>query len=126
MFDPEGMRPFIANWEDVAASLIQRVYRESVGRVTDQKTKELLEALQAYPEIKTKLKKPRSASILPFIPISFVKKGKMMDLFSMVTTVGTPLSISAQELRMECVFPADDASEEEYLKMTTAKSKGKK
>jgi transcriptional regulator with XRE-family HTH domain len=126
MFDPAGMRPFIVNWEEVATSLIQRVYRESVGRVTDQKTKELLEALQSYPEVKTKLKKPRSVSILPFIPISFVKKGKTMDLFSMITTVGTPLSITAQELRMECMFPADDASEEEYLKMTTAKSKGKK
>jgi transcriptional regulator with XRE-family HTH domain len=126
MFDPEGMRSFIANWEEVAASLIQRVYRESVGRVTDQKTKELLEALQAYPQGKTEFKKPRSGSILPFIPISFVKKGKTMNFFSMITTVGTPLSITAQELRMECMFPADEDSEEQYLKMTAAKSKGKK
>jgi transcriptional regulator with XRE-family HTH domain len=126
MFDPEGLRPFIANWKEVAASLIQRVYRESVGRVVDQKTKELLEALQAYPEVKTELKKPRSTSILPFIPISFVKKGKTMNFFSMITTVGTPLSITAQELRMECMFPADEESEEQYLKMTAAKSKGKK
>ena len=65
MFDPEGMRPFIANWEDVAASLIQRVYRESVGRVTDQKTKELLEALQAYPEFRTELKKPKPRTSCP-------------------------------------------------------------
>jgi hypothetical protein len=111
------MRPFIANWEEVAASLIQRVYRESVGRVTDQKTKELLEALAAYREVKAKLKKPRSASILPFVPISFVKKGKTVNFFSMITTVGTPLSITAQELRMECMFPADEESEEQYLKM---------
>ena len=126
MFDPEGMRPFIANWEEVAPSLIQRVYREAVGRVSDQKTKELVEALQAYPGIKTELKKPRSASILPFIPISFVKKGKTMDFFSMITTVGTPLSVTAQELRMECMFPADEESEEHYLNMTAAKPKGKK
>jgi hypothetical protein len=126
MFDPEGMRPFIANWEDVAASLIQRVYRESVGRVTDQKTKELLEALQAYPEFRTELKKPQASNILPFIPISFVKKGKKMSFFSMITTVGTPLSITAQELRMECMFPVDEESEEHYLKTTAAKAKGKK
>jgi transcriptional regulator with XRE-family HTH domain len=126
MFDPAGMRPFIANWEEVAASLIQRVYRESVGRVTDQKTKELLETLAAYPEVKTELQKPRSASILPFVPISFVKKGKTMNFFSMITTVGTPLSITAQELRMECMFPADEESEEQYLKMTATRSKGKK
>src|SRR5580698_2637150 len=78
MFDAEGMRPFIANWEDVAASLIQRVYRESVGRVVDQKTKELLAELQAYPDVKTEWEKPQTPNLLPLIPISFVKKGKTM------------------------------------------------
>jgi transcriptional regulator with XRE-family HTH domain len=126
MFDPEGMRPFIANWEEVAASLIQRIYRESVGGVIDQKTKELLEALQAYPEVKTEVKKLGSASGLPFVPISFVNKGKTMNFFSMITTVGTPLSITAQELRIESMFPADEESEEQYLKMTAAKSKSEK
>jgi transcriptional regulator with XRE-family HTH domain len=123
MFDPAGMRPYIANWEDVAAGLFQRVYRESVGRVVDEKTKELLETLQAYPDVKTEWRKPQSLSTLPFIPISFVKKGKTLNFFSMVTTVGTPLSITAQELRMECLFPADEESETHYLKMIATKSK---
>jgi len=38
MFDPAGMRPFVENWEVVAAGLLQRVYRESVGHIVDQKT----------------------------------------------------------------------------------------
>ena len=29
MFDPKGMRPFITNWPEVAASLFQRINRES-------------------------------------------------------------------------------------------------
>src|SRR5882724_617069 len=41
MFDPQGMRPFVANWQSVAQSLIRRVYRESVGRVVDDQTREL-------------------------------------------------------------------------------------
>ena len=85
----------------------------------------MLEALQAYPEFRTELKKPQASNILPFIPI-FVKKGRKMNFFSMITTVGTPLSITAQELRMECMFPVDEESEEHYLKMTAAKAKGKK
>ena len=60
MFDPEGMRPFIANWKEVAASLIQRVYRKAVGHVADQKTRELVEALRGYPEVKAALKAPVS------------------------------------------------------------------
>jgi transcriptional regulator with XRE-family HTH domain len=126
MFDPEGMRPFIANWEDVAAGLFQRVYRESVGRVLDEKTKELLASLQAYPDVKTEWRKPQSLNTLPFIPISFARKGKMLNFFSMITTVGAPLSITALELRMECMFPADEESEEHYLKMMATKPRRKK
>ncbi len=111
MFDPEGMRPFIANWEDVAKSLFERVYRESVGRVVDEKTKELLSALLAYPDVKTEWKIPQNLSAMPFIPLSFVKDDKVLNYFSMVTTVGTPQTIAAQELRIECMFPADEATE---------------
>jgi len=111
MFDPEGMRPFIANWEDVAKSLFERVYRESVGRVVDEKTKELLSALLAYPDVKTEWKIPQNLSDMPFIPLSFVKDDKVLNYFSMVTTVGTPQTIAAQELRIECMFPADEATE---------------
>ncbi|GJI88875.1 hypothetical protein RugamoR1_20380 [Rugamonas sp. R1(2021)] len=35
MFYPAAMRPFIVNWDEVAKSLIQRVYRESVGAVDE-------------------------------------------------------------------------------------------
>jgi hypothetical protein len=62
-------------------------------------------------------------SILPYMPISFVKREKTLNFFSMVITVGTPLSITAQELRMECMFPADEESEEHYLEMTAPKPK---
>jgi len=123
MFDPAGMRPFIANWEDVAKSLIQRVYRESVGRVIDEKTQELLAALLAYPDIPTGWKSLRALSAtpatraMPVIPISFVKDDEVLSYFSMVTTVGTPQTIAAQELRIECMFPADDVTETRHVAM---------
>jgi transcriptional regulator with XRE-family HTH domain len=120
LFDPEGMRPFVANWEEAAKSLIQRVYHESVGRVVDEQTKELLAALLAYPDVKTEWNLPKSlttASALPVIPLSFVKDGVVLNYFSMVTTVGTPQTVAAQELRIECMFPADEATEIYHLKM---------
>ena len=33
MFDPGGLRPFVANWEAAAEALTQRVHREAVGGV---------------------------------------------------------------------------------------------
>jgi len=118
MFDPAGMRPFIANWEQVAKGLFERVYRESVGRVMDDGTKELMAALLAYPNVKAEWRAPGvAAPTLPVIPISFVKDGRLLNYFSMVTTVGTPQTIAAQELRVECMFPADDATELQHLRM---------
>lgn len=114
MFDPAGMRPFIANWEDVARGLFERVYRESVGRVIDERTKELLTALLAYPDVKTEWKAATALDALPVIPLSFVKDDKVLNYFSMVTTVGTPQTVAAQELRIECLFPADDATERHH------------
>jgi transcriptional regulator with XRE-family HTH domain len=111
MFDPKGMRPFVANWEDVAKGLFERVYRESVGRVVDDKTRELLAALLAYPDVKSEWKNPVALGFMPVIPMSFVKDDHVLNYFSMVTTVGTPQTVAAQELRIECMFPADEATE---------------
>lgn len=41
-----------------------------------------LARLQAYPDVKTEWEKPHSLSALPFIPISFVNKGKVLNFFS--------------------------------------------
>jgi transcriptional regulator with XRE-family HTH domain len=117
MFDPQGMRPFIANWEEVAKSLFERVYRESVGRLIDERTRQLLAALLAYPDVKTGWTIPKAPSAMPVIPIGFIRDDKILNYFSMVTTVGTPQTIAAQELRIECMFPADEATEAHHIKM---------
>lgn len=114
IFDPEGMRPFVVDWETVARSLIQRVYRETVGRVLDERTQSLLDGLFAYPGVEASWRlhgSVGSASNLPMIPIGFNKDGKILSYFSMVTTVGAPQSVAAQELRIESMFPADEETE---------------
>jgi transcriptional regulator with XRE-family HTH domain len=108
MFDPAGMRPFVENWEVVAAGLLQRVYREAVGHVVDQKTVELLQKLEKYPGVKTLSTIPRTHS--PVLPITFVRGSERLSYFSLITTVGTPQSITAQELRIECMFPLESES----------------
>jgi transcriptional regulator with XRE-family HTH domain len=120
MFDPKGMRPFITNWEDVAKSLFERVYRESIGRVVDEKTKELLTALLAYPDVNGEWKNPVALSFMPVIPMSFVKDDQLLNYFSMVTTVGTPQTVAAQELRIECMFPADETIETRHNELIMA------
>jgi hypothetical protein len=112
MFDPNGMRPFIANWDEVAASLLLRVRRESVGGVADAQTRALIAELLAYPD--TARAKPdvvASATLLPVIPMTFRKDGRLLSYFSMLTVVGTPQTANAQELRLESMFPANEETE---------------
>lgn len=105
MFDPEGMRPFIEDWEDLAAGLLQRVQREAVGHVTDKKTVELLDGLKRYPGVK-ELSMARKNQA-PVLPMTFVKGSDRFSYFSVISTIGLPLDITAQEFRVECLFPAE-------------------
>jgi hypothetical protein len=42
----------------------------------------------------------------------------------MVTTVGTPRTIASQELRVECLFPADESTEKRHLALMGHAAKG--
>jgi transcriptional regulator with XRE-family HTH domain len=123
MFDPQGMRPFVADWNTVARSLLQRVYRESVGRVIDGSTGELLEELLAYPDAPRDWRTWNASSathVMPVIPLAFVSGGVELRYFSMVTSVGAPQNVAAQELRLECMFPADDETEARHRDLIAA------
>jgi transcriptional regulator with XRE-family HTH domain len=105
MFDPAGMRPFVEEWEKVAAGLLQRVRREAVGQVLDARLQELLNQLREYPGVAAL--KPPLGPQSPVLPIVFRRGEQRFSYFSLITTVGTPQCITAQELRVECMFPAD-------------------
>ena len=111
MFDPQGLRPFVANWEAVAASLFQRIHREAVGGVLDEAMRELVDELLGYPSVKLDWRVADVPSTSPVVPIGFVLDGVRSDWFSMVSTVGTPQMVAAQELRVECMFPLDGDTE---------------
>lgn len=112
MFDPDGLRPFVANWEQVAEALVQRVHREAIGGVPDASTASLLQELLALPGVPDRWRAPDlTAAPLPVIPVEFRKGRLAVSYFSMVTTVGTPQDVTAEEIRLVSFFPADQATE---------------
>jgi transcriptional regulator with XRE-family HTH domain len=111
MFDPDGIRPFVANWEAAADALIQRVHREAVGGIPDPATVALLKEALAYPGIPAQWRSPDFARTpLPVVPIEFSKGGLALSYFSTVTTLGTPQDAMLQEIRLESFFPADETT----------------
>ncbi|HEY6176566.1 MAG TPA: hypothetical protein VIX73_19050, partial [Kofleriaceae bacterium] len=47
----------------------------------------------------------------PFLPVHLRSERLEVQLFTMMTSIGTPLDVTAEEIHIEAYFPADDASE---------------
>jgi transcriptional regulator with XRE-family HTH domain len=109
VFHPDGLRPRLANWEAVAEALIQRVHRESIGGALTDDLRAVLTEILGYPGVPARWSSPDYlASVLPIIPLQFERDDVRFSYFSAVTTLGTPIDVTAQELRIECMFPVDD------------------
>jgi transcriptional regulator with XRE-family HTH domain len=111
LFHPEGLRPFIENWEDLAARLIQRVHRETATNPSDEPMRTLLEELLAYPGVPSRwlipnLEKPPE----PFLTIDYRRDDLKIRLFSTIATFGTAQDLTLHGLRIESFFPADEAT----------------
>lgn len=123
MFDPAGIRPWVSNWEEVAEALVQRVHRESIGGIPDEPTARLLGEVLRYPGVPARWRNPDlSAPLAPFVPVAFAKGALELRFFSTVTTLGTPQDVTLQELRVECFFPADEATAERAASLRAAAS----
>lgn len=111
VFHPQGMRPFIENWEVVAARVIQRVHQEAANNPSDEASKRLIEELLSYPNVPSRWRRLDLASALvPALTINYRWKHLTLRLFSTLTTLGTPLGGARQELRIESFFPADEGT----------------
>jgi transcriptional regulator with XRE-family HTH domain len=113
MFHPEGVRPHVTNWLEVAEALVRRARREAIGGVLDERAQLILDEVLDYPGVPSHLRVVDAvAPILPIVPIRYERDGRRFDYFSTVTTLGTPQDVTLQELRIECFFPMNDETRE--------------
>jgi transcriptional regulator with XRE-family HTH domain len=109
LFHPKGLRPYIANWEEVAARLIQRVHREVATDPSDVAMKHLLHELLNYPGVPSRWRmQDLDGNSPPFLTIDYRPGRCTLRMFSTLTTFGTAQDIGLQQLRIESFFPADE------------------
>jgi hypothetical protein len=109
VFHPQRLRPFIENWELVAARIIRRVHREVATNPSDQTLKRFLDELLSYPDVPSRWRMfDLDDAPSAFLTINYRWKNSTLRLFSTLTTLGTPLDVGLQELRIESFFPADE------------------
>ena len=109
---PEPMRPLFTNWREVVHHFIRGVRADALMDGTEE-TRALFDRLLGYPDVRAVLDAaPTDGSPDPVLAMDIEKGGTRMRLFTTLATLGTPLDVTAQEIRVECFFPADDASAE--------------
>jgi hypothetical protein len=111
VIEPGPVRDHIANRTEVVPALLERARREAVGGVFDPPTAELVATLRSRTDVAELLVTPDlSAPPAPVVDLQFDIDGAVLRFFSVVSTVGTPIDVTAQELRVEAFFPADDTT----------------
>lgn len=111
---PDALAARTLNFVDWAAYLVQQL-RRSVTITGDAALEALLAEVLAYPNI---------AQIRPLldlaawddppllVPFRFASPLGEVSMFTTLTTFGTPMDVTLEELAIELFYPADDRSEE--------------
>jgi hypothetical protein len=122
MLEPGPVRAAVRNWDDVAPSLLERARREAVGGVLDLETAELVQRLRTGADAAVLAAPPGSISPpAPVIDVVFAYADTTLRWFSIVSTIGTPIDVTAQELRLEAFFPSDEETANRWLAISAAR-----
>lgn len=132
MFHPQGLRPFVVNWEDFAGHLLQRVHREAMSASfsaigesaqnelimangQSDRSVELFSELMSYPGVSDIWRTSNRVAANTLLLTVHLKRNHLeLQFFSTIATLGTSYDITLQELRIECLFPADEATEQSW------------
>lgn len=104
-FAEDGLRPYIKDWSGIKQFMLNRLLDEAVSTQN-------AELSTLYEEIK-ELDKDSSLmdfqvdDNLPILSLTFEKGTMQASFFTTVATLGSPIDLTAQELRIESLFPVD-------------------
>ena len=106
-FHPNGLRQKVLNWPQVARQIIQRIYRESFEHEDAEEQIARLRRISDLPDDWWQVDLDNVTQPILTIEMDDGQGGKL-NMFSLITSFGTPIDVTAQELRIEFNYPADD------------------
>lgn len=105
---PDGLRPVIENWEELAVWSVRRLRAEAMVEGGAAQPRALLDRILCLPGVAEAARAAHDdGEFPPTLAVRFRKGDTRLALFSMIATIGTPLDVSVQNLRLELFFPAD-------------------
>lgn len=123
---PEGTKPRTANWEELAANILQRLERECAHRPADDQLRGLLDEMLTYPgieDLRRRITLPSGADLL--IPLDVTTfEGESLRMVNTIATIGAPYDVTLDELRLETFFPNDAATRAVFDRWATTAMDG--
>ncbi|TGL59319.1 XRE family transcriptional regulator [Leptospira ognonensis] len=114
-FSEKGLRRYIQNWEGFSSFMLTRVWEEAVSSQNQRLlglVEELKKSVEDHGENHAKVD-----PIFPVLHLSLKKDDIVANFFSTITTLGTPLDLTTQSLRIELLFPVDEPTKKLFLSL---------
>ncbi len=105
---PQGMQPLLRNWEQVVNLILSRLQREVAAAPASHKLRTLYKEVSAYPGVPARISTGWQTPPPPILPLELGMGDISLKVFTMISTFGTAQDITAEELRLEYFYPADE------------------
>jgi len=114
-FHPAGIRSLVTNWAAIGPLIWRRAQREAEA-LGGQEMKAVLAELAPFQDAEV-LWSAADAALVPVLPFSLQAGDQAISMFAIIATLGTAQDVTADELRIETLFPADPQSEALFRRM---------
>ena len=110
VFDPDDMRPYLDNWDEVAGDLLRHLHRATLHAPHDRRLRELLDEALSYGPPPADYAPQHAAAAFPVITTTFRAGDLRLRFFSTLTRFGTASEVAVEEVCIECMHPVDEAT----------------
>lgn len=110
LLHPSGVRDTLVDWEVVARAIVGRAVRE-LRAEHDRGLARVLDEVLSYPGVPGDLGEPRLDAPPLLVPTRFALPEGELAFVSTITTLGTAVDVTLQELRIESFFAIDETTE---------------
>jgi transcriptional regulator with XRE-family HTH domain len=112
IFDPADLRRAVANWDEVARELIHHLHAVVAATPHDLEGQALLREALSYPDVPARWRhRDLDAPPSPLLTTVLRRGDHAFRFFSTITSFAMPHDVTLDELRIECCFPEDEATE---------------
>jgi transcriptional regulator with XRE-family HTH domain len=120
IFDPDDLRPAVANWEEVAGDLIRHLHEAVAANPSDDTLAALLDEALAYPGVPARWRhRDLDDAPAPLLTTVLRRGPDEFRFFSTITSFATPRDVTLEEIRIECCFPDNDATIKACARLNT-------